>query len=369
MIKIGASLTRFYLVLSLIFTYAAFKSTQLWPLNQVCAVAFTTLLFAVIIAALFLYRSDSELTETKWFSALIWTAYVLMGFIGTFLILSLPIDFVQIFLRSPALSRAVPVIMFVSSLVFSLIGLFQAVRGPRVTSVAIPISESALRGLKVAQISDLHVGPTIKKKYVTDIVARTNALDADFIFITGDLVDGNTDILNPHLQPLRKLKSKYGIYYVTGNHEYYWQPASLLRLLHEFGFQILINENRIIEIDGGRILIAGITDPAGAGLTGHKPNLEKALSTLGTPDLKILLAHRPDGFEAAEKAGVDIQFSGHTHSGQFFPFSLFMPLAHTYYRGLNHYGRMWIYVNQGSGYWGPANRFATPTEITLATLS
>lgn len=357
-------MTRFYLVLSLIFTYAAFKSTQLWPAQRLWAIVITAGLFALVIKVMFLYRSEPSLSDTRGFSALIWAVYILIGLIGTFLILSMPVDLVQIFIRSPVLSHKVPVIFFFTSLIFASVGLFQAVRGPRVKSVVIPVVHKNFQGLKIAQISDLHIGPTIKKSYVEDVVTRTNGLNADFIFVTGDLVDGNTDILNEHLEPLRNLKSQFGTYYVAGNHEYYWQPVSLFAKLRELGFHTLINENRIIEIKGNKILLAGVTDPAGVRLSGHAPDLNKAMASDIATDLKILLAHRPDDFKLSESSGVDIQFSGHTHAGQFFPFNLFMPLVHTYYKGLNRHGRMWIYVNQGSGYWGPVNRFAIPTEIT-----
>lgn len=309
-----------------------------------------------------------------------------MAFLATFIILSLPFDVTNMFVTilqkfslislSPEkrefLSRGLTLSLFFLSIALSAIGLFQALHGPKIKAVAIPVAglKSSLLGLKIAQISDLHVSATIRTAYVKDVVAKTNATNPDIIVITGDILDGQTENVAPHLEHLRDLKSKYGVYYVTGNHEYYWQPASLLVKLKELGFNILINENRILDIGEAKLMIAGIPDIQGARvLPGHEPDLKKAIESPAKADLKILLAHRPDMYAEAEEAGYDLMFAGHTHAGQFFPFSIFIGFAHKYYQGLAKNERMWVYVNPGTGYWGPANRFATPTEITLATLN
>lgn len=376
---------RFYLIIGLFLVYTSFKATQLWPSHRVLAIILTLPLFALILSGMFVLRSNPSVFDELWFRALAWTGCIAMGFLGTFIILSLPFDVANIFVTllqklsilslSPEqrefLSRGLTLGLFCLSIGLSAIGLFQALHGPRVKAVNIPVAglKEGLKGLKIAQISDLHVSATIRSAYVMDVVAKTNATNPDIIVITGDLLDGQTENVAPHLQHLRNLKATYGVYYVTGNHEYYWQPASLLEKLKSFGFHILINENRILSVGDAKLLLAGIPDIQGARvLPGHAPNILKAAETSQSSDFKIMLAHRPDNYAEVERAGFDLLFAGHTHAGQFFPFSLFIGFAHKYYQGLAKSERMWVYVNPGTGYWGPANRFATPTEITLATL-
>jgi predicted MPP superfamily phosphohydrolase len=213
------------------------------------------------------------------------------------------------------------------------------------------------------------VGPTILKDYVDNVVKKTLALTPDMIAVTGDLIDGTPEILKNHVAPLGLLKAPHGVFYVTGNHEYYWNVDSWLSKVQELGFQSLLNENKILTIGKSKIMIAGVTDTSAENFkTEHKSNPAKAFISSEKCDYKILLAHRPDSCIEAAKAGFDLQLSGHTHAGQFFPFNLIVSFVHRYYKGLNRHENMWVYVNSGTGYWGPANRFAVPSEITLVTL-
>jgi predicted MPP superfamily phosphohydrolase len=156
---------------------------------------------------------------------------------------------------------------------------------------------------------------------------------------------------------------------VTGNHEYYWDAPGLVQKVRELGFTALINENRIVQVGSAKILIAGITDPMGQMLSGHAPDINKATRSSESTEFKIFLSHRPDAYLQSEPRGFDLQFSGHTHSGQYFPFNLLIGFFHKYSRGLYRHGHLWVYVNPGTGYWGPANRFGVPAEITLLTLA
>jgi predicted MPP superfamily phosphohydrolase len=136
------------------------------------------------------------------------------------------------------------------------------------------------------------------------------------------------------------------------------------------GFVTLLNENKILKVGETSLMVAGVTDPVGVHmLRGHASDTTKALTSSEESQFKILLAHRPDACHGAESLGVDLQFSGHTHAGQFFPFSLFIGLAHKYYNGLYRHGNMWLYVNPGTGYWGPANRLGVVSEISCLTLT
>ena len=145
--------------------------------------------------------------------------------------------------------------------------------------------------------------------------------------------------------------------------------VEVIAKMKELGFTTLLNENVILKIGEQNLMIAGVRDPAGENaVADDAPNAKQTATTYEKVDLKILLAHKPDACEEAEGLGFDLPFSGHTHAGQFFPFSLFIGLAHRYAGGLYQHGRMWAYVNLGSGYWGPADRLGVRSEITLVTL-
>ena len=252
------------------------------------------------------------------------------------------------------------------------IGVSQAVRGPKVFDVAIPIANlpPELEGFRIAQVSDLHVGPTIGRRYAAQVVSMVNDLSADVIALTGDFVDGTVDQLRNAIEPISQLKAKYGVFFVTGNHEYYWGVARWLEHFQKLGARILLNEHVKIERDGANVVIAGVTDrSAGQHLPGHASSPRKSLEGAPANSVKVLLAHQPASYKEANEAGFDLQLSGHTHGGQFFPWSLVVKLAQRYYKGLNKHENMWIYVNRGTGYWGPPHRFTVPSEISLLKLT
>lgn len=374
-----------HLILILLWVYTILKVDQIWPGHAFLCATVTFLFFIIMISWMFIYHAKPHLINHSVFRAFIWIGSLAMGFWSTYILLSIPVDI--FFLANYAASwvtqgsyriedigywwEKINVFVLALSSLFSVLGLIETLSGPRVKkiNISIPSLPVALNKLTIAQISDLHVGPTIRNQYVKKVVDITNALHPDLIFVTGDLTDANVEFIEKELEPLRHLKSRFGIYYVTGNHEYYWEAESLIQKIKMLGIIPLINENKIVNIDNTKLMIAGVTDPVGAHFfADHQPNLQKAIKSDEETQLKILLAHRPGVCVEAEKYGIDIQFSGHTHAGQYFPFSLLIPLVHKIYRGLNQYGHMWVYVNTGTGYWGPANRFGVSSEVTLVTL-
>ena len=221
----------------------------------------------------------------------------------------------------------------------------------------------------IAQISDLHVGPTIKRKYVEGVLEKISEINPDLIAVTGDLVDGSVRHLSEDLQPFKNLIANYGTYFVTGNHEYYSGVDAWLEETNRLGMINLINENRIIEKGGSQIAIAGITDFKAHHIKKeHRSNPKKALNSIDKDILKIMLAHQPNSIHLVHDAGADLQLSGHTHGGQFWPLNYPTKLANAYLAGhYNHHGTQ-IYVNRGTGYWGPPLRLGVPAEITLLRL-
>lgn len=352
--------------------YTTFKINQIWPGNPFLALGASLIVFFLMLGGTIISRSNEEVFSTTWFHILAWIGSLVMGTWATFILLSLPLDLIHIIVPADYLPANLYLGVFAASLVMAIIGFFTVKLGPKVVDVQATLHHLSdeLSNLKFVQLSDLHVGPTVRRKYVENMVAKTLALDPDFIFLTGDFADAQASAITEHLEPLRKLRAKHGVYYVTGNHEYYWGAQALIEKMSELGFIPLINGNRVVRIGRSKVLVAGVTDPMGTHTyDGHRPDVALAIKSEEDTQLKILLAHRPDAFLEAERRGFDLQFSGHTHSGQFFPFSLFIGLAHKYYRGLHRHGRLLIYVNPGTGYWGPANRFGVRAEITRLILT
>lgn len=264
-------------------------------------------------------------------------------------------------------TRAMSLTILGTAGALSLIGLVQA-RCPRIRRVSVPVEglPPELDGYRIVQWSDVHVSATIRRPFVQSLVERTNALAPDAVAVTGDFVDGPMEELRGEVEPLRELRARDGIFYVTGNHEYYWHPAQWLPLLQSLGLDFLKNEHRVITRGNAQIVFAGVTDPVGR--DSHATNPDGALAHAPADAVKVLLAHRPQTAEAASRLGVDLQLSGHTHGGQFFPFNLFIRRFQPIAKGLHRVGRTWLYVNRGTGYWGPPSRLAVGGEITVLEL-
>jgi predicted MPP superfamily phosphohydrolase len=242
-----------------------------------------------------------------------------------------------------------------------------AVRRVDIPIVGLP---DALEGFTIAQISDIHVGNSIGRDYVEAIVDRVNSLQADIVAITGDLVDGTVSGLAQDVAPLSRLRSRFGTFFVTGNHEYYSGAGPWLTELQRLGLQILMNRHVLIERGGSRLALAGVADYSAHHFDpSHRSDPVAAIR--GVPadvGAKILLAHQPRSAAAAADAGFDLQLSGHTHGGQFLPWNWFVRFQQPYTAGLARLRSMWVYTSRGTGYWGPPMRLGAPSEITRIRL-
>lgn len=310
---------------------------------------------------------------------LAWVGVLSMGFFSSLFVFTLLRDLVLLgahlllsaqqaaSLAAPSARWTLALTMFVT-----LAGLVIARRRPRVVEVDIPVTDlpEALHGFSIAQISDVHVGPTIKRGFVEGIVALVNGLKADLIAVTGDLVDGSVQQLSLHTAPLAGLAARHGAYFVTGNHEYYSGERAWSAEIGHLGMRILKNEHVVLEHNGASLVLAGVTD-----LSAHHfdaaEHSDPAAALRGAPadaGAKILLAHQPNSATAAASAGFDVQLSGHTHGGQFWPWNLFVGFFQPFAGGLYRLKNLWVYVSRGTGYWGPPNRFGVPSEITRIRL-
>lgn len=310
---------------------------------------------------------------------LAWIGLGALGFFSSLLVLTLLRDVLLLVLAAagwlwaaiPGAARAAPltaVAVPALALAASLLGLFYARRPPPVRRVRVPVPglPPALHGLRIAQISDLHVGPTIRADFVHRVVARVNALQADIVAITGDSVDGSVAELAPHTAPLGQLQGRLGVYAVTGNHEYYSGGPAWIAEFRRLGIRVLMNEHLLLDIGGAPLLLAGVPDYTAHHFEpSHRSDPQLALQgALPQAAFKVLLAHQPRTAPAAAEAGFDLQLSGHTHGGQFLPWRWFVPLQQPYVAGLRRHGRLWIYISRGTGYWGPPKRLGAPSEIT-----
>ena len=297
-------------------------------------------------------------------------------------------------LEPPRLAGITParsvVTVLTAALVVSVLGFWIARRTAPVRRLDVPLVglDDALQGFTVVQISDIHVGPTIKRDYLQRIVNKVNTLNADVVAVTGDLVDGGVAELAGHVAPLAELKSRHGIFFVTGNHEYYSGVQAWITELRRLGLTVLLNEHVVLHhspftgVQSARsdaqgdsqimagLILAGVTDYSAHHFDpSHKSNPMQALE--GAPEsvrTRVLLAHQPRSAPAAAEAGFDLQVSGHTHGGQFFPWNFFVRFQQPYTSGLNRWQNMWVYTSRGTGYWGPPNRFGSPSEITVLRL-
>jgi len=248
-----------------------------------------------------------------------------------------------------------------------------AARGPiavRRVDVSLPRLPAAHDGLRIVQITDIHVGPTIGRTFLADVVASINALDPDIVAITGDLVDGSVAELHDAVAPLADLRARHGAYFVTGNHEYYSGAEAWVAELARLGIRVLRNERVTIGQGADAFDLAGVDDHSAETHGGlpHRQAIERAFAGRDASRALVLLAHQPRAFTDAARLGVGLQLSGHTHGGQVWPFGLLVRLTQPFLAGLHRRGDSQIYVSRGTGYWGPPMRLGAPAEVTHLVL-
>ncbi|MCL7456522.1 metallophosphoesterase [Micromonospora echinofusca] len=250
-------------------------------------------------------------------------------------------------------------------------GIRTALGPPQLDRVQIPLAKlpRSMDGLRIATVSDIHLGPLRGRAHTERIVAAINRLDADIVAVVGDLVDGSVAELGEAAEPLRRLRSRHGSYFVTGNHEYYSGVEEWVQELDRLGLRVMQNERTEIQARGGVLDLAGVNDVTAAG-TGLAAPADYA-AALGDRDPNrpvVLLAHQPVAAVEAAKFGVDLQLSGHTHGGQMVPFNLLVKLQQPVVSGLGEVDGTKVYVTNGAGFWGPPVRVGAEPQITLVEL-
>jgi uncharacterized protein len=254
-------------------------------------------------------------------------------------------------------------------------GVRTALGPPRLDRVQIPLARlpRAMDGLRIATVSDIHIGPLTGPAHTARIVEMINSLDADLVAVVGDLVDGTVNELGGTAAPLADLRARYGSFFVTGNHEYYSGVEEWVDEVDRLGLQVLVNERREIVTPGGVLDLAGVNDPSGETMAPGSgalagPDYDRALGDRDPDRPVVLLAHQPVQAQEAARYGVDLQLSGHTHGGQIVPFNLAVRLVQPVVSGLGSVDGTQVYVTNGAGFWGPPVRVGAPPQVSLVEL-
>jgi hypothetical protein len=257
-----------------------------------------------------------------------------------------------------------------ATLVAVAFGLRSALAPPRLRRERFEIERwpAALDGFRIVQISDVHIGPILDRRFAARLTRRINALAPDLVAVTGDLVDGSARLLADEVAPFGGLRARHGVFFVTGNHDHYSGAAAWLAVVRGLGMRALRNERvEIGEGDAGFDLV-GIDDHRAHLVGDERSDLARALAGRDPERPAVLLAHDPASFGRARSAGVDLQLSGHTHGGQIWPFLWLVRLATPWVAGRFRDGRAQLYVSRGTGFWGPPLRLGAPAEITEIVL-
>jgi predicted MPP superfamily phosphohydrolase len=321
-----------------------------------------------------LYWTGTRDDEESWLDqAAHQASYLSMAWVSFLLVLTLVRDLALLAtavlplepVHAVVTDAGVPAVL-VGSLLALALGALTALRGPRVAEVEVRIEglHSDLEGLRIVQLSDLHVGRTIRRTYVERAVERARSLAPDLYALTGDMVDGPVERLAPHVAPLAALAEGGRAFFVLGNHDCYSGAPAWIAHFREMGMRVLLNEHAVLRKGGATLVIGGVVDAA---YRTRRPEI--SLEEAPRADFRLLLAHNPKLAPLGAHAGFELQLSGHTHAGQFFPWTLAVRLVHTpHVAGLSREGGMWVYVSAGTGTWGPPVRLGTSPEITLVKL-
>jgi predicted MPP superfamily phosphohydrolase len=365
------------ILFAIIFIYVANfygKIFNKWKSYLILFVLFCFSLFSFYILRFFDFYGFSP----KLYVVFNWVSYVCLGFFS--MLFMLTVLFHLAFYFSDRFHSKLKIdqsrrkflggVAIFSAFALSSKAIFNVLSGPFVKKIIIESDKinADLESLKILQLSDLHIGLTIAEDAVNKIIQLANEQEPDIVVITGDIQDGYVKNIGHLVKKLNEIKNKYGIFYVTGNHEYYWNATEWIHFIESGGGRFLKNEHCIIKHKETEFILAGVHDYQ-ASQFGQENISDPSMALKGLADskdlFKIILAHQPKSAWESEKAGFDLQISGHTHGGQYFPMNYLIHIFQPFVAGLYNLKSMQLYVNSGTGYWGPPFRLGTRGEITV----
>jgi uncharacterized protein len=318
-------------------------------------------LLVIMIAGMAIFSNSTSI-----FGSLIYQlAAVITGFILYFLMAVLIIDLAFVIIKGP------PLIYGVSAFVLtSLLVVYGIIHAFNVKSRNFEVSLTGLKkDFRIVHLSDVHIGHFRGVKFLDKIINLSLSQDPDAIFITGDLFDGRIQLSEEVLEPLKKVKVP--IYFVEGNHDRYTGVSTIKEYLRNKNVQVLENEVAML----GELQIVGLNHMRADGNTRNMhanggKTIEGTLDTLAVDKSypTVLLHHSPEGAKYADKHGIDLYLSGHTHGGQLFPITLLNEVLFPYNRGMNSYNDLKVFVSEGVGTFGPPLRIGTKSEVVVIDL-
>jgi len=223
-----------------------------------------------------------------------------------------------------------------------------------------------ISGLRIVQLSDLHLQQKIKLDYIKQLVQKINDINPDLVVFTGDMIQSSAYKIKEHIKAFKALNAKS--YYVSGNHDVIYGLKSLKILMEEANIVCLDNSISILNINGNILQLVGLSDRYSF-VRGIKRPIKELFAKLDEKIPTILLAHQPKDVEYIKNNKIDIQLSGHTHGGQIYPLNLIVKLFQPYFSGLYKHNKTLLYVTNGLGYWGINIRYKAASEIPIITIN
>jgi len=373
---------RLALVASFVAVLATVLTAGHWYLYQRLVVApdlpapWRGLALAVLVSGaltLILQPLGERLLPPRFARWIAWPASTWMGTAFFLLVSAAALDGVRTLTGAvgPVAARVQASVILVLGLTAAARGAWEVRRGPRLVrlTLRLPGWPPALDGFRIVQISDIHIGPILDRRFAAALTARVNALQPDLIAVTGDLVDGDVRHVGPEVEPFAGLAAPHGVWFVTGNHDYYSGVEAWVARIAALGMRPLRNARVTIGQGAAAFDLAGVEDHhAHLVSPRHRSDVAAALAGRDPARPLVLLAHDPQTFKEAARRGVALQLSGHTHGGQIWPFRYLVRLSTPFVAGLYRCGDAQLYVSRGTGFWGPAMRLFAPAEITEITL-
>ncbi|WP_413289854.1 metallophosphoesterase [Bdellovibrio sp. HCB337] len=353
-----------------------FADFPLWATMSI--IGFLAILFLMVLSLPLFFWMKSSREHKAWHDTFFFFTHMAIAYINfliVFVVLRDILGFAGQFMESPSLNDTLygatgSLTTLLLPVLFIAVGTLVVRRGPRRIEVPIKFDNlpKDLEGLRILHITDLHISRSLPTRFIHQLIKVAEEKPVDMVVYTGDILDDIPSRYVSDLELLKKITSKYGSFFVPGNHEYYWDGTKSVPAFSKIGFNVLVNDSRTLKIGQADLQIWGVPDPAAKMFQLEGPDFKKIEQEMNPEAFKILLSHQPSLADIAAPLGIELQLSGHTHGGQFFPWNMLIGFFEKYGKGLYKIQNLQLYVNQGTGYWGPSLRLGTYCEVAEIVL-